>query len=360
MCAEVLIRHGADKLQRDEKGRIPYDYIGMKNSDYIWNAKGTDPAAEKDQGPDDQGGKSKADFVKKTSTQQKLAAKVFDVETQRAAEKKAFLEDDETFMRELLKPTEEDYVFLRKKQRENELKPVQLWASSLEETCFVQDLAQPPFFFAVTAERAVILKGGNSPSEFNGQIVKATPGQIWQQIGMEPVYGEPLCHWVQLTNGMPGVKGWTLWDRRKWHHEATRLGIHTGDKNSSKTLHKEMSMAFVNMTLASAQQQDAWKSVADLMPVQIFNSALRRIVQPRSAVPLRARSGPTLADCCIVPGPPFKVGESVLCAGQVVLDGGWVFYQVKRRHYGELSREKPGNGWLCARAKDYVSVVLKT
>ena len=41
MCAEVLIRHGADKLQRDEKGRIPYDYIGMKNSDYIWNAKGT-------------------------------------------------------------------------------------------------------------------------------------------------------------------------------------------------------------------------------------------------------------------------------------------------------------------------------
>ncbi|CAD7963838.1 unnamed protein product [Amoebophrya sp. A120] len=395
MCAEVLVRHGADKLQRDETGKIPFDYIGVKKTESIWNkydktfflmsgvvsgacsspwfcslcfsgCNTVEQAHKCNSTEDAEGTGSEAGSPQKIQTagknsKKKLAAKVFDTATQKAAEKQSFLEDDQTFMRELLKPTEEDYVFLRKKQQENELKPIQLWASSLEETAFVQDLTQPPLFFAITADSSVTLREqpGFEHATSGGNVVKAAPGTMWQQIGIEPVYGEPLCHWVCLSNGMPGVKGWTLWDRRAWHHEATRLGIHTGDKNSSKTLHKEMSLAFVNMTLASAQQSDAWKSVPDLMPIQIFNSMIRKIVQPKSAVPLRARSGPTLADCCIVTGPAFKVGESVLCAGQIVLDGGWVFYQVKRRHYGELNRECNGNGWLCARAKDYVTVVLK-
>ncbi|CAD7963142.1 unnamed protein product [Amoebophrya sp. A25] len=347
-CAEVLIRHGADKLQRDEKGKIPFEYLGSKRIQNL--------------------GLGGSMVTGNSAKNKRLEARVFDLASQKAAEKNLFLDDDHVFMKELLKPTEEDFIFMEKKQREAELRPVKLWAGCLEETSFVQDLTEPPHFFVITADKAVDVQNSTG-----GRAFKAMPGTIWQQLAIEPVPGEPLQHWIKISNGLhPSsaqlagntnasypTSGWVLWDRRQWHHEATRLGI-SGTGKSSKTLHKEMSMAMVNMNLASAQQSDAWRSVPAMMPIQIFNSTYRKIVTPKGAVPIKARSGPTLANCCIVHGPPYKFGENVLCSGQIVLDGGWVFYQVKTRNYGSIGHEKPGSGWICARAKDYVTVVLKT
>merc|ERR1712150_332960 len=109
----------------------------------------------------------------------------------------------------------------------------------------------------------------------------------------------------------------------------------------------------VRSSLALVQDGDCWRKMPVIAPIQVFNSTIRKVVTARSAVPMRARSGPSLSLNCLVSALPYKLGEQVMCCGQIVLDGGWVFYQVKRRYYGNPKIERDAHGWLCTRDKDY-------
>jgi len=123
-------------------------------------------------------------------------------------------------------------------------------------------------------------------------------------------------------------------------------------------MEKETATSMVKTSLQIAQDSDAWCKMPDITPIQIYDSTVRKFVQVKSTVPLRARSGPTLSNNCMLSAAPFKMGEGVLMAGQVVLDGGWIFYSIKKRYYGSTD-EKGACGWISARARNYVSTVLK-
>ena len=114
----------------------------------------------------------------------------------------------------------------------------------------------------------------------------------------------------------------------------------------------------VNTSLQIAQDADAWEKMPVVAPVQVFDSTIRRVVQVKSTVPIKPRSGPTLSKNCELSRLPYKMGESILAAAQIVIDGGWVFYHVRKRNYG-LPTEKEDCGWLSARSRNYVTTVLK-
>ena len=136
-----------------------------------------------------------------------------------------------------------------------------------------------------------------------------------------------------------------------------RLGLTPGHK--SRSLEKEMGLSLVKSFLAVVQDSDAWGHMPAIAPLQVFDSSVRRIVTARSATPLRARSGPTLSALAMISAAPYKIGEQIMTGGIVVIDGGWVFFMVRKRHYGNLEREGEAHGWLCTRARNYATITLK-
>ena len=120
-----------------------------------------------------------------------------------------------------------------------------------------------------------------------------------------------------------------------------------------------MGLSLVKSSLAVVQDEDAWGHMPAIAPLQVFDSSVRRTVTARSATPLRARSGPTLSDLAMVSAGSYKIGEQIMTGGIVVIDGGWVFYMVNKRHYGNAELEGVAHGWLCTRARNYATITLK-
>jgi len=102
----------------------------------------------------------------------------------------SLLDNDMAFLAELVKPTAADLKFMDRQKQDSNIQKTSLWSSALENFHFRQDLRMPPSFFIITCERSIVL------TNTDGTSIRAQPGTMWQQIGIEPVAGEPLCFWV--------------------------------------------------------------------------------------------------------------------------------------------------------------------
>lgn len=238
------------------------------------------------------------------------------------------------------------------------IRDVTLWNASFEDVIFLQEAKQVPTYFVITSDHSVKLRNRKTGASLN-----ALPGSMWKCVGIESVVNEPLCFSVELSNslyckGVGGntVSGWVFWDRRPWVKEVERLGLIPGKE--SKTRKREFATAMVRTSLQTAQDANVWSKMPIVAPVHYFDSTVRNIAIVKSCVPLRPRSGPTWAECAKLSAAPYKIGESVLTRGKMILDGGWTFYQIKKRHYG-TEQEAEAHGWFCTHEKDYVTKTLK-
>lgn len=332
---EVLIRHGADRLQKDEDGRIPFEHADK------WSRQGHEA-------------------LRDHSESLRLRLRHIG---EFGADTENVIDDDAAFLMQLVKPTEEDLSHMARKAQERDLAEFSTWTSTFDTWEFYQDMKAAPRYFVVTADRRITLTNEGEGS----RDLFVSPGVMLQCLEIEQIPAEPLCFWVRLTTGlqvngmlakqMGGcVSGWVMWDRRDWNLEANRLGLIPGA--NSKTKEKETATAFVATHLALAQDSDSWVKLPSITPVQMFDSEIRKVVTVRSTIPLRARSGPTLSKAACTATPSFQLGETVLTSGQLVLDGGWIFYLLKKRWYGR-PEEKEVSGWMCARDRDYHTIVLR-
>lgn len=51
--------------------------------------------------------------------------------------------------------------------------------------------------------------------------------------------------------------------------------------------------------------------------------------------------------------------EAFVSRGKIILDGGWVFYSIKRRYYGKID-EQEADGWVCQSTDDLLHLQVRS
>lgn len=236
--------------------------------------------------------------------------------------------------------------------------------------------------------REVYAPRGGDPTHY--AHVRVLPGSIWKCTGIEPI--DKNRFWVRLadslaedfgafnrhhqsigslsTSGEPTAtsvlreqdrnekahSGWVMWDRGTWVHEVERMGLIEGKESRSRVA--ELTVSLAGSKLSAAQTTNIWEKMAFITPIHHFDSMSRNVVLVKSNYNMYATSGPTMANVTRLSQPPFKQGEGVLSMSKCILDGGWTFHQVKRRHYAS-DKEQDASGWLCSNAIDFHTTTLK-